>query len=183
MALRNKSKYPERAKVPMPLAIAEVYLCLVIVRYMLNFSINLFMDVEDAGSMSLRMLSILFSLVMILVSASSVIGIASARPKSWRKVMRTSVLLLIVNTSYEVLPSIGITLTGAVFDDLFLALMTALTIGVMLLPTVRRFYLPPMTENPPLTRWMGYIFLTPLFREADYEFVREETDPHDPPAA
>jgi hypothetical protein len=123
--------------------------------------------------MSFRIFSILFSLLMALMSVNSVIGIASARPKSWRKVMRTSILLLLVNLGYEALQSIGIELTGAVFDNLFLAIMTAMTIGVMMLPSVRRFYLPPMTDDPPLTKWAGYVFATRLFPEATYRYAKD----------
>ena len=173
MALRKGGKGSDRAKVPMVLAIGEFFLCLTIVRYMLNFLINLQMSVDDAGAMSVRIFSLMFSIAMILISVSSAIGIASARPKSWRKVVRTSILLLLVNLGYEALGSMGIELAGAVFDDLFLAVMTALTIGVMMLPSVRRFYLPPMTENPPLSKWAGYVFTTRLFPEATYRYVKE----------
>ena len=173
MALWKKEEGPDRAKVPMALARWEFFLCLTIIRYMLNFLINLQISVDDAGTMSLRIFSLMFSLAMILVTVSSVFGIASARPKSWRKVVRTSILLLLVNLGYEALQRIGIELTGAVFDDLFLAIMTAITIGVMMLPSVRRFYLPPMTDDPPLSKWAGYVFATRLFPEATYRYAKD----------
>ncbi|MBR4226589.1 MAG: hypothetical protein IKR86_07480 [Candidatus Methanomethylophilaceae archaeon] len=173
MALWRKEEGPDRAKVPMALAIGEIFLCLTIIRYMLNFLINLQTSAEDAGAMSFKIFSILFSLLMALMSVSSVIGIASARPKSWRKVMRTSILLLLVNLGYEALQSMGIELTGAVFDNLFLAIMTGMTIGVMMLPSVRRFYLPPMTDDPPLSKWAGYVFATRLFPEATYRYAKD----------
>ncbi len=173
MALRKRGEGPDRAKVPVLLAIGEFFLCLTIIRYMLNFLINLQIRVDDAGTMSLRIFSLMFSLAMILVTVSSVIGIASARPKSWRKVVRTSILLMLVNLGYEALQSMGMDLAGAVFDDLFLAIMTAITIGVMMLPSVRRFYLPPMTDDPPLSKWAGYVFATRLFPEATYRYAKD----------
>ena len=173
MALWRKEEGPVRAKVPVALAMGEFFLCLTIIRYMLNFLINMQISVEDAGTMSLRVFSLMFSLAMILMTVSSVIGIASARPKSWRKVMRTSILLLLVNLCYEALDSMGVELAGAMFDDLFLAIMTAMTIGAMMLPSVRRFYLPPMTEDPPLSKWAGYVFATKLFPEATYRYAKD----------
>ena len=173
MALRKRGEGPDRAKVPVLLAIGEFFLCLTIIRYMLNFLINLQIRVDDAGTMSLRIFSLLFSLAMILMTVSSVIGIASARPKSWRRVVRTSILLLLVNLGYEALESLGVELAGAVFDNYFLAVTTAITIGVMMLPSVRRFYLPPMTDDPPLSKWAGYVFATRLFPEATYRYAKD----------
>ncbi len=168
----------DKTKVPIPLIIGEIFLSVVIVRYMFSFTYTLYTIAEGIEEVAFRAFSLVFPVIMILLVVNSVIGIASAKPTSWRKVMRTSIILLIVNRVRGIL---GI--SGVMFDDTFLILITALTMAVMMLPSVRRFYLPPMTENPPLTRWIGYIFLMPLFKEADYEFVREATEPRDPPAA
>ena len=168
----------DKTRVPIPLIIGEIFLSVVIVRYMFSFTYTLYTIAEGIEEVAFRAFSLVFPVIMILLVVNSVIGIASAKPTSWRKVMRTSIILLIVNRVRGIL---GI--SGVMFDDTFLILITALTMAVMMLPSVRRFYLPPMTENPPLTRWIGYIFLMPLFKEADYEFVREATEPRDPPAA
>ena len=176
MALwRNKGH--DKTKVPVPLIMGEIFLSVVIVRYMLSFTYTLYTIAEGVEEVAYRTFSLAFPVVMILLVVNSVIGIASAKPTSWRKVMRTTIILLVVNWLRE---SFGI--AGVMFDDTFLIVITVLTMAVMMLPSVRRFYLPPMTENPPLTRWIGYIFLLPLFREADYEFVREK-EPRNPPAA
>ncbi|MBR4227045.1 MAG: hypothetical protein IKR86_09860 [Candidatus Methanomethylophilaceae archaeon] len=163
-----------RAKVPKPLLMGELFLCLVIVRYMMNFIIGLYIDVGSNWSLSIKILAMLFSLAMVLLAVSSVVGIASARPKSWRKVMRASIMLMMANTLYGVLDSVGVHFDGVVFDDLFLLVLTVLTLGLMLLPSVRRFYLPPLTNDPPLRIWIGYIFATPLFPDASYSFVTED---------
>ena len=177
MALwRNKGH--DKTKVPVPLIVGEIFLSVVIVRYMLSFTYTLYTIAEGVEEVAYRAVSLAFPVVMILLVVNSVIGIASAKPTSWRKVMRTTIILLVVNWLRE---SFGI--TGVMFDDTFLIVITVLTMAVMMLPSVRRFYLPPMTENPPLTRWIGYIFLMPLFKEADYEFVRGGKEPRDPPAA
>ena len=176
MALwRNKGH--DKTKVPAPLIMGEIFLSVVIMRYMLSFTFTLYTIAEEVEEIAYRTLSLVFPVIMILIVVNSVIGIASAKPTSWRKVMRTSIVVLAVNRLRDIF-----SITGVMFDDAFLIVITALTMAVMMLPSVRRFYLPPMAENPPLTRWIGYIFLTPLFKEADYEFVRS-TGPRDPPAA
>jgi hypothetical protein len=83
-------------------------------------------------------------------------------------------MLMMANTLYGVLDSVGVHFDGVVFDDLFLLVLTVLTLGLMLLPSVRRFYLPPLTDDPPLRIWIGYIFATPLFPDASYSFVTED---------
>ncbi len=171
MNIFRRSDGPDRTKVPVPLIAGEVFLCMVIIRYMLNFIISLYVDTEDAGSLSLRIFTMIFSLAMILVVINSVIGIASARPKAWRKVVRTSLILLAINATYRVLESFGIYSDSVMFDDTFLFVMTALTMAVMFLPSVRSFYLPPLTENPPLGSWIGYVFVKRLFPDATYSFV------------
>ena len=173
-----KNKGYDKTKVPAPLIIGEIFLSVVIMRYMLSFTYTLYTIAEGVEEVAYRAFSLVFPVIMILMVVNSVIGIASAKPTSWRKVMRTSIILLVVNWLRE-----SFSITGVMFDDTFLIVITALTMAVMMLPSVRRFYLPPMTENPPLTRWLGYIVLTPLFKDANYEFVREATGPRDPPAA
>ena len=174
MAAHRKEGVPDRAKVPKPLVIGEAFLCLTIVRYMLNFVVSLYTEADGLETLSLKLFSTVFPFAMILLAASSAVGIASARPKSWRKVVRTSLLLLAVNTSYSVLNGMGISLGGVVFDNAFILVLTVLTVGLMFLPSVRRYYLPPLTEDPPLRSWIGYVFTTRLFPEATYSFVTEE---------
>jgi hypothetical protein len=167
MELR-KGKGQNKTKVPAPVIMGEILLTLVIIRYILNFCFYLHIITDEADEIASRAFAMVFSIVMLLLIVSSVIGIASAKPSSWRKVMRTSIILLVINKARDI-----IGMTGVTIDDTVLIIITALTMIMMMLPSVRRFYLPPMTENPPLTRWIGYIFVMPLFKEADFEFVRE----------
>ncbi|MBO7352277.1 MAG: hypothetical protein J6U12_05130 [Candidatus Methanomethylophilaceae archaeon] len=168
-------------KMPKILIVGELLLSFVLLRYLMNFTSMVSPTEGDWLQVWVNLQSIVVSLLMAILTVSSIIGIPSAKPQSWRTVVRSAVLLNIINWFYIYLERREILISGVVFDVRFIALLMVVVVVIMLLPQVRRFYTPPMMEVPPIKAWLRYIFNVPMdvadsfrFRYADEENKPEE---------
>ena len=57
-----------------------------------------------------------------------------------------------------------------VFDARLVALLMVAVVAIMLLPTVRKFYTPPMMDTPPMRVWVRYIFNIPMDVADSFKF-------------
>ena len=163
-----------RARIPWLLVIGEILLGLAIYRYAVSFIIGTISDWDEVVGSVMTLLGLLFNLAMILLNVDSVIGIASAKPSSWRKAMRSSVILASISILYDILEWLGIDSGFIAFQNEFILPPVVATILIMMLPSVRRFYTPPLAEMPPLRSWVAYIFFWPLMPSGSYRFVYGE---------
>ncbi len=161
--------------VPLLLIIGEVLLGLAIFRYTVCFLTGAVVGWYDTMEMIASISMMVFNLAMLLLTADSIIGIASARPSSWRKVMRSSIILVSISLLYDFLEGIGIDYAFLAFQDYLIVPVVAVTILIMMLPSVRRFYTPPLAEMPPLKSWIGYIFFWPLLPRGTYRFSKGDS--------
>ena len=166
---------PSRASIkkrgiPWLLIVGEVLLCLSTLRYIVSFVVEITFGWETGSGMAMSVLGMLFNISMALLTVDSVMGIASARPRSWRKVMRVSLVMVASSLLYRVANMMGAGINYVMFNDEIMFPMVAATVVIMLLPSVREFYTAPLAEVPPLRRWLAYIFVWPLVPNGTYRF-------------
>ena len=87
-------------KMPKILIVGELLLSFVLLRYLMNFTSMVSPTEGDWLQVWVNLQSIVVSLLMAILTVSSIIGIPSAKPQSWRTVVRSAVLLNIINWFY-----------------------------------------------------------------------------------
>ncbi|AMK13311.1 hypothetical protein AUP07_0254 [methanogenic archaeon mixed culture ISO4-G1] len=158
-------------KTPKILLIGEFLLAVVLFRYLLNFT-SMVSPIEGSWlKVAVNLISIVLSLMLTILTVNSILGIPSARPQSWRVVVRASVILFITNFIYGFLEDMGLISTGIVFRIEYVGIIVVLVDIIMFLPSVRKYYTPPLSEIPPLKKWFMYLFNIPLIDAESYKFI------------
>lgn len=149
-------------KMPRALIVGELLLAFVLLRYLMNFTSMVSPTEGEWIQVWANLQSIIVSLLMAVLTVSSIVGIPSAKPQAWRKVVRSAILLNIINWFYIYLENNAILISGVIFDARFVAILMIVVVVIMMLPQVRRFYTPPMIQVPPIRVWVRYIFNIPM---------------------
>ena len=124
----------------------------------------------------MNILSILLSLMLTILTVNSILGIPSARPQSWRVVIRASIILFITNFLYGCMEDLGLISTGIVFRIEYVGIIVLLVDIIMFLPSVRKYYTPPLSEMPPIKKWIMYLVNIPLVDAESYRFVYKQAE-------
>ena len=161
-------------KAPIILFVAQILLVMILARYGMNFCFISFPDDTTALRMAINTFFIIFNVVMAMLAANAMLGLTSAKLQSWRKVVRSAIILFLMGIFYEVMDMLGIPPTSMNFSLWFVALLTAATLIIMFLPGVRKFYMPPMMDPPKVGAWIKYIFATPLVASKEYKFSYDD---------
>jgi len=162
-------------KAPIILFVAQILLVIILARYGMNFCFISFPDDMTALRMAINTFFIIFNVVMAMLAANAMLGLTSAKLQSWRKVVRSAIILFLMGIFYEVMDMLGIPPTSMNFSLWFVALLTAATLIIMFLPGVRKFYMPPMMDPPKVGAWIKYIFATPLVTSKEYKFSYDDS--------
>ena len=172
----NEELRKDLRKMPRILIIGELLLAVVLLRYLMNFTSMVSPTEGEWIQVWANLQSIIVSLIMAMMTVSSIIGVPSAKPQSWRQVVRSAIILFFMNGFYEYLEKRNILLSGVVFDIRLMAILMVVVVAIMMLPQVRKFYTPPMMETPEIKVWIRYLFNIPMdmadsfkFRYADEE--------------
>lgn len=161
-------------KTPKILFIGEFLLAIVLFRYLLNFT-SMVSPIEGSWlKVAVNLISIVLSLTLTILTVNSILGIPSARPQSWRVVVRASVILFITNFIYGFLEDMGLISTGIVFRIEYVGIIVVLVDIIMFLPSVRKYYTPPLSDMPPLKKWFMYLFNIPLIDAESYKFIYKD---------
>jgi|GEM_PF-1392533 len=173
MQIFKKDEHKLRSKKPPKLLfLAELLIMLILIRYTYNavmitypVHISLFGDIVNY-------LNIIVTMILSVLAASAMMGITSSKPAAWCKVVRSAIIMFIMAIIQGIATHLGyFTLTMNYGITASFALM-AIIILVMFAPHVRRYYLPPMYDMPPLKEW---IISMALFRQLinvdRYEFT------------
>ncbi|MBR4686121.1 hypothetical protein PED39_03205 [Methanomassiliicoccales archaeon LGM-RCC1] len=165
-----------RKKMPRVLIVGELMLTLVLFRYLINFT-SIVSPVESTvWRMIINFVSILFMLGMSVLVVRAILGVPSARPQSWRSVVRSSILLFISNWLLSVLDLQGIIYSGFIMSPELVAVPIIIAEIIMFLPSVRKFYTPPFTDTPPLKSWLLYLINIPMINAESYRLVCSESE-------
>ena len=126
-------------KIPKILLIGEFLLAVILFRYLLNFT-SMVSPIEGSWiKVAVNILSILLSLMLTILTVNSILGIPSARPQSWRVVIRASIILFITNFLYGCMEDLGLISTGIVFRIEYVGIIVLLVDIIMFLPSVRKY--------------------------------------------
>ncbi len=158
-------------KMPFILILAEIILAFFLLRYMYNIDHLIFSDTMPVYKIVIGLLSLIYTLFVTILTVNAMIGIPSARPTSWRKVIRSSIFLLITAALTNVLDEAGIMAKMEYFPAWVAVILFVIAMSIMFLPSVRRYYTPPMYDVPPLKRWIMYAIATPLIGAESYRLT------------
>ena len=150
----------------------SMYIVEFILTYVLIRNMNLFYYLEINGwSREWVQSTFLMTIVIIttILTIRAMIGIPSSDRYSWRTTVRTLIILIPMTVFYYVFEF------GYFFiDPWVLLLIMSVSIGIMFLPSVRRYHIPPMRKVPPIKEWVKFIFIRPQETEYEYRFVYSE---------
>ena len=145
-----------------------------ILTYVLIRNMNLFFYLEVSGWGRNWALSAALITVVIITTALTIramIGIPSSDRYSWRTTVRTLIVLIPTTVIYYAFDF------GYFFIDPWVLLsIISVSIGIMFLPSVRKYHTPPLRKVPPLKEWVKFIFIRPEETEYRYKFVYDKKD-------
>ena len=174
-------------RMPASLIIAELFLVVMCAVYILKLS-GIFIDIGyDPGTYSLqryidgtsswwgisgdlllKMFTVLMDTVMVYMVIDSIMGLASRRARSWKKVVRTCVTFTVPtwlsafvfsSTSYAHMFDFNPFITTAVLYDILLMMVLSMPI--------KRYYTPDGFDIPPTRRWVRYAVSGNLVDDGD----------------
>ena len=168
-----------RKRMPFILVVGEILLFLMDIRNILNFTMMVSPHEPTFKVVLANLFSVGFCAFSTILAVNGMMGMSSARPASWRKVVRSAFTLLFLAMYHGVLTNYGYMYYGIVFNNwVFLAMVVIVEI-IMFLPSVRRYYTPPMHRTPPMIDWLKYTLVTPLFAVENYELAYPDDDKSD----
>lgn len=165
-----------RKRMPLILLLGELLLFVMVVRNIINFTV-LVMPQEPTFKVVLsNLFSTGFCAVTTIMAVNGMMGMSSARPGCWRKVVRSAFSLLFLAVYYNVLGQIGYVPRGIILDNWEFLIMAAVVGIIMFLPKVRRYYTPPMYPMPPMAEWLRYSINKPIFAANCYRMDFSDGD-------
>ena len=173
-SIGKRIRNPGRNRMPFALFIGEILLLIMIVRNFYNFTI--FVTPQDPS-----FTVVLFNFISIgmcgtatIFAVNGILGISSSRPKSWRKLARSGITMILLNVLYWFLGMFGFVHRSVVISGVAMVMIVLVTEVIVFLPSVRRYYTPPLHEVPPIKAWLKFIVATPLLPADTYELAYSE---------
>lgn len=176
-AVEEAQKFRRRVRshrrLPLPLYLAEFFLFVVIAVYFAKICVMCAGMASDIGGPRTTILVYVVDVIMMIATLDAVLGITSSKPSSWRKVMR-SALLLFVFSLIGYVSGTGLSASSLVVMNPLLIAAICIPVGaIMFLRSVREYYVPLKQEMPPLSRWVKYMLFTQLFPARKYQLSYE----------
>lgn len=160
----------KNGKMPVILYLVEVMLAY-------NLSTNLFAYSSLAVSFDLSTPELAARYIFILISSMisaemsirSMINMSSAQKKSWRLVCRTMLIQIAFIMVNEFVLRFSF-IRSVLPTELPIAGLCLVSLLIMFLPKIRRYYTPPLVEMPDIKHWTLYIFSIRDDRKYRYVF-------------
>ena len=171
---RHKKLILNSVKRPKLLIAAEIALTFVIIVYLTKICMLIASIYSGFGKIGISMAAMVFEIVMMYIAFDSLIGISSNRPKSWRKTVRSGIIMIVMMGVSNIITHASSGLSLVVFRTEFVLLIMIPTIFIMMTKSVREYYTPPMTENKPLIDWIRYLGIDPLYEAQRFELAYDE---------
>ena len=156
--------------------VAEAFLVFLMAVYVAKLCIlGMALLEEDPGIyLSWNLLFFGLEIFMLFVTADSLLGLSSRRPAGWKKAARGSFLLAV----FTVLgAAIGPELSASglvTFDPRIVIPIVLAVMAVLLLPSVRAYYVPPMESKRPLSAWAAFAAFSELYPSGGYRIRYED---------
>lgn len=161
-----RAKVREAIGMPPILLVVEVFLASAILRNLNMFGLESFIIDYGSGDFLKPLTLIIISVISSVFAVLTMFGLPSSNRYSWRSSMRTIVFLIVSNILYEYLGETYINILS--LQDVLV--FSAVCIVIMMLPSVRAYYVPPMKDMPPLKWWLKLCLLRPNDSHHRYEF-------------
>jgi len=170
----RKGRFIRLRRKPRPLIIAELFLVVVCLTYLMRLSgisLDIYYGISHFTIIDNPVLERLYNYVMafveiclMMVTIQALVGIKSGRIKSWRKVTRSCLAFMLM-----VIPQLLIYRSNSythIFD--FNPYMTTVSVyGIILLMilsiSIRKYYTPVGIRMPKTPSWVRYVFYGKLF--------------------
>lgn len=107
-----------------------------------------------------------------IIALDALIGLSSKRMKSWRKVVRSSIFLLVMTPIAS--SDSGNVATYVTFKPWIIIAVVIPVITLMFTKTVRRYYMPMMAEDRPIIAWIRFLLWTPVYDYTSYRIHYDE---------
>lgn len=148
----------------------------VILTYALIRNMNLYFYLESTGIISTERGMICTAMIILdtittILMVRAMIGLTSSDRYSWRKCVRTLIILIPMTAIYAVYE-----LEYFIIHPFLIIAMMGLAITIMMLPSVRRYYTPQLRKVPPLGEWVRFIFIKPAETAYQYRFVYRDEE-------
>ena len=165
-----------RNRMPPILVIAELLLLIMVFRNIINFVIAVSPRDPSVMVVIVNLVSIGTNVVSTMLAVNGMIGISSSRPKSWRKIARSGISLLFLDVYYYVMSLVGFIPRTMVMNSPVIIILIIVVEIIVFLPSVRRYYTPPLFHVPPLKDWILFIGVRPLFSAESYRLAYPDDD-------
>ncbi|MBO7352571.1 MAG: hypothetical protein J6U12_06655 [Candidatus Methanomethylophilaceae archaeon] len=166
----------EAIGMPPILLVVEVFIAFAILRNLIVFSIATFIIDPSIVHDVEKELQILIMIVMSIASSilliKTMFGLPSADRYAWRASIRSIIFMILANLTYQFLGDDFINVLS--LEEIIL--FSAISILILMIPSVRSYYIPPLTELPPIKWWIKLCFLRPIDNDYDYQFKYRESD-------
>ena len=165
-----------RNRMPPILVVAELLLLIMVFRNIINFVIAVSPRDPSVMVVIVNLVSIGTNVVSTMLAVNGMIGISSSRPKSWRKIARSGISLLFLDVYYYVMSLVGFIPRTMVMNSPVIIILIIVVEIIVFLPSVRRYYTPPLFHVPPLKDWILFIGVRPLFSAESYRLAYPDDD-------
>ncbi len=157
---------------PLSITIAEAFLILILVIYfakIVTLGMGMFRESSWTGILfSWNMFFFICDIAMMFVTVDSIISLNSRKPKGWKKAVRGAFLLFLF-TLFGMLFGSGLSVGSYITLGLeFVIPMVVLVIALMLFPSVRDYYVPPLESRRPLSAWIAFAAFSELYPSGKY---------------
>lgn len=165
-------------KRPAGVIVAEAFLVFIMAIYFAKvcvLSMGLFVEAPSDGIiLSWNLLFLLAEVAMLFITADSLMGLSSRRPKGWKKAARGALLLLVFTLIGSFIQG-SVAVSGLVSLDPLIAAPLVLTVMIsILVSSVRDYYVPPMEVRRPLRAWLAFAAFSDLYPAGTYRISYAE---------
>ncbi len=175
---KNRFGFKYRDKRPPAVLVAELFLLIVLVLYfakIITLITGLYNEDPSTGTLSsANFRYYMIDLVMFFLTMSALLGMSSHKPAGWSKVIRSSTILALL-TVVNIVVTRHSSVSGYInIDPKIILPVIAIVLLLMFTESVRRYYIPPFEELPPIRAWIRWVVFIPMFKGGDYHIVYPE---------
>lgn len=160
--------------VPVVLKVAQTFLVLICALYLTKMAVLVMGLHEGYGDPLVSMATFVIDIVMLFVTADSLLSVSSRKPKAWKKVARAGMLLVIFNL-IAWFGTDAMTASSLVsFNPMIVTPLAVIVILIMYWRPIRRYYTPLSEEVLPIGKWFLFSLFSPLYTSAEYRITYDD---------
>lgn len=159
---------------PIVLRIAEAFLMVIVAIYFAKVVMLAVGMYEGVGMPRTSLFMFMVEIVMLYVTADSLIAVSSRHPRAWKKVTRASVLLIVFNLIYWFGASSSTVVSYIAFSPVLVTPAALFIMLVMYWEPIRRYYMPVMEDEKSVWEWFKYSWVWPLYTAEEYRVMYDD---------